>query len=229
LPAPEFERLRPDLISVPATERQVFHRLGERLEYVYFPNSGVASIITVLTDGRMVETATVGWEGMIGFEALLSGNPVSQGEALLQVAGTTLEKLSVKELRSELSRHGALDELLGRYATAMVRQMMQSTACNALHQVEQRCARWLLMTHDRVDSKSFKLSHEFLSMMLGVTRPSVSIVAGKLQAEGLIAYGHGVVRIVDRAGLEATTCECYELIRQGFDSVSSPRPDPPPQ
>jgi len=127
--------------------------------------------------------------------------------------------LSVEQFREELARHGAFHELMGRYTQVVISQMMQSTACNALHQVQQRCARWLLTTHDRMHEQDFHLSHEFLAVMLGVQRPTVSIVAGTLQDAGLIRYTHGRVRVLDRKGLERAACECYSIIRGHFDRM----------
>jgi CRP-like cAMP-binding protein len=112
-----------------------------------------------------------------------------------------------------------LHDILGRYTQVVIAQMMQTTACNALHQVQQRCARWLLMTHDRMHEQNFTLSHEFLAVMLGVQRPTVSVVAGTLQAAGLIRYTHGRVKVQDRRGLEAAACECYPIIRAHFDRL----------
>ena len=220
LPDADYARLQAEISLVPTAERQVFYGLGQAIDYVYFPNGGVASVTTVLDDGRMVESATVGWEGMVGIEAYLSATPISQGEVLIQVPDGNAARVTVKAFRAELAHNGALAQLIGLYSTALLRQMMQSAACNALHQVEQRCARWLLMTDDRVPGPTFKLSHEFLSVMLGVTRPSVTLVAGKLQAEGLISYTRGVVQVLDRTGLEAASCECYGLIREAYDTLT---------
>jgi len=219
LPADDFRRLLPHLKTVPIRAKQIIHKAGEPLQAVYFPNGGVASITTVLSDGTMVEAATVGDEGMLGMEAFLCANAVAPGETLMQVPDTNAEMLSVEQFREELARHGAFHELMGRYTQVVISQMMQSTACNALHQVQQRCARWLLTTHDRMHEQDFHLSHEFLAVMLGVQRPTVSIVAGTLQDAGLIRYTHGRVRVLDRKGLERAACECYSIIRGHFDRM----------
>ena len=156
---------------------------------------------------------------MLGIEAFLSADAVAPGEAFMQVPDTNAEMLSVKEFRREVQEHGALHDLMGRYTQVVIAQMMQSTACNALHRVQQRCARWLLMTHDRMHEQDFHLSHEFLAVMLGVQRPTVSVVAGTLQEAGLIPYTHGRVTVRDRQGLEAASCECYPIIRAHFDRL----------
>jgi CRP-like cAMP-binding protein len=217
LPAADYERLRPHLQTIDTPTRHVFHKHREPVEHVYFPNGGVASVTAVLSDGTMVETATVGLEGMVGIEAFFGKNPLAPGEAMMQVPDTNAEKLSVTVFRAELARQDALFDLMGRYAQTTVAQMMQSSACNARHQIHERCARWLLMTHDRVARDGFELSHEFLAMMLGVRRQSVTVVAGTLQSAGLITYKHGHISVLDRTGLEAASCECYALIRQQYD------------
>ena len=219
LPEADFQRLLPDLTTIPTAAKQVFHHYGKTVEYVYFPNGGVASITAVLADGMMVETATVGLEGMLGIEAFFGKDAIAPGETMMQVPDTDAERLSVGALRRELARQGALSELLGRYAQATVAHMMQSTACNARHHIQERCARWLLTTHDRVGRDDFQLSHEFLAIMLGVRRQSVTVVAGILQSAGLITYKHGRVTVLDRKGLEAASCECYALIRRNFDAL----------
>jgi CRP-like cAMP-binding protein len=219
LPADDFGRLLPFLKTVPIRIKQVLHKNGEPLRAVYFLNGGVASITTALMDGTTVEAATVGNEGMVGIEAFLSVDAIAPGETLIQVPDTSAEMLSVEDFRRELAERGALHDLMGRYTQTVIAQMMQSTACNALHQVPQRCARWLLMTHDRMHEQDFTLSHEFLAVMLGVQRPTVSVVAGTLQEAGLIRYIHGRVTVRDRKGLEAASCECYPVIRAHFDRL----------
>jgi CRP-like cAMP-binding protein len=219
LPAETFRTLSPLLTTVPMPLKHVLHRSGERLRYVYFLNSGVASITTGLSDGRMVEAATVGDEGMLGVEAFLGDHAIAYGKTLMQVAGTNATAMPVDDFRRELARRGPLHELMGRYTQVLIAQMMQSAACNAIHDVHQRCARWLLMTHDRMHEQDFRLSHEFLAVMLGVHRPTVSVVAAALQHAGLIRYRYSQVTVVDRGGLEAASCECYPLIRAQFNRL----------
>jgi CRP-like cAMP-binding protein len=201
LPAADFNRLRPLLKTVPIRVKQVLYKPGEPFRAVYFLNGGVASITTALSDGTMVEAATVGDEGMLGFEAFLSADAHSPGQTLIQVPDTNAEIMGIEDFRREVAEKGAFRELIGRYTQVVIAQMMQSTACNALHQVPQRAARWLLMTHDRMHEEDFHLSHEFLAVMLGVQRPTVSIVAATLQRAGLIRYMHGRVTVKNRKGL----------------------------
>jgi CRP-like cAMP-binding protein len=185
----------------------------------------VFSITTVLPDGTMVEAATVGAEGMLGIEAFLTPNAIAPGSTLLQVTAAKdseagAVQLHVEKFRDVCAERGPLYDATGRYAQSVIAQMMQSTACNALHPVQERCARWLLMTHDRMRQQDFHLSHEFLAVMLGVQRPTVSVVAGALQANGLISYTHGHVRVLDRTGLEAASCMCYAIIRGYFNAMN---------
>jgi CRP-like cAMP-binding protein len=220
LPEADFQRLLPDLRTIPTAAKQVFHKHGELVEHVYFPNGGLASITAVLGDGSLVETSTVGVEGMVGLEAFFGKDSVAAGASMMQVPDTNAEQLSVVAFRRELARQGALSDLMGRYAQAAVAYMMQSTACNARHQIQERCCRWLLSAQDRVGRDDFQLSHEFLAVMLGVRRQSVTVVAGTLQAAGLITYKHGHMTIRDRKGLERASCECYELVRRRFEALS---------
>ena len=226
LPADNFRRLSPFLETVPIRLKQVLHKSGEPVRRVYFLNGGVASITTALADGTTVEAATVGDEGMLGVEAFLSANAIAPGETLIQVPDTDAETMNVEDFRREIERQAAFRELIGRYTQVVIAQMMQSTACNALHHVQQRCARWLLMTHDRMHEQDFALSHEFLAVMLGVQRPTVSVVAATLQHAGLIRYTHGRVTVTNRKGLEAASCECYPIIRAHFDSLRTDAPPP---
>jgi len=219
LPEEDFRRLRPVLKTIPTRARQVLHRRGEPMNHVYFPNGGVASVTAVLSDGTMVETATIGDEGMVGIEALFSEGALAPGETMIQVPDTSAEMMTVEAFRTESVRGGALSDLMGRYAQIVIAQMMQSAACNARHQVQERCCRWLLMTHDRMHQQDFQLSHEFLAVMLGVRRQTVTVVAGVLQTAGLIRYTHGRVTVLNRKGLERASCECYGVIRGHFDRL----------
>jgi CRP-like cAMP-binding protein len=217
----EFNRLRPHLITIPIHARQILHLKGKAIEAVYFPNGGVASITALMLDGRMVEVATVGDEGMVGIEAFCGADAVALGDSMIQVPGTSADMMGVADFRRLIAAPGQFGVLVGRYAQVVIAQMMQSAACNALHHVQQRCARWLLTTHDRMNEQDFNLSHEFLAVMLGVARPTVSLVAGTLQDAGLIRYTRGRVTVLSRAGLKAESCECYAIVRAQFDRLSA--------
>jgi CRP-like cAMP-binding protein len=218
LPDDDFARLQPQLQTIPVKLKYVFHASGAPLREVFFPNGGVASITTVMHDGRVVETATVGKEGMVGMEAFW-GAERTTGQTMMQVSDTSAERLSVSAFKAELDRRGALYNAVQRYSQALMVLMMHSTACMALHQIQERCCRWLLMTHDRVSADQFQLSHEFLAMMLGATRPTVTVVVGTLQKAGLITSRHGRFTVLDRPGLEDASCECYAAVQHHFDRL----------
>ena len=218
LPPADFERLRPHLKTIPLKVKQVLHPINEPIREVYFLNGGVASMTTVMKNGSMVEIATVGDEGLVGINALFGGAMLS-GETMLQVPDTNAEVMSVEAFKRELARGGPFPDCVHRYSQGLLMLMMQSTGCMALHTVQERCCRWLLMTHDRIRQDEFHLSHEFLAMMLGSTRPTVTLVAGALQKAGLIKYTHGRITILDRKSLEKTSCECYGTVKGHFDRL----------
>jgi len=219
LPDEDFRYLRPHLTTVPVHARQVFYKAGERLRHVYFLNGGLCSLTAVLSSGARVEAVTIGNVGFVGIEAFLSDEAVSMSEAIMQVPDTDAERLSVEAFRRAVAERPALHAAAGRYLQFLIGQMIQTMGCNVRHGVRERCVRWLLMAHDRMHRKDFVLSHEFLAEMLGVSRSTVSEVAGKLQAAGFIRYSHGRVTVVDRKGLEAASCECYAVIRAHFDRL----------
>ena len=223
LPIAELTRLQPHLRTVPLARKQVLLKRGEPISHVYFPNGGMCSVTALMNDGEAVEVATVGDEGMLGISAILGGTAMP-GETMVQVAAAnphhmTAERIPITAFRNELERRGALHDRVSRYSLGAIALLMQSTACVALHTVPQRCCRWLLMTHDRIRHDQFHLSQEFLAMMLGSARPTVTLVARALQREGLIRYTHARVTIVDRKGLEAASCECYSTIKAEFDRL----------
>jgi CRP-like cAMP-binding protein len=195
---------------VPLTPRTVLAEAGSSLRYAYFPHVGVICLMAALSKGA-VETATVGPEGFVGFEVLLGSTTASQ-KGLVQVAGVA-SRVPI-EVLAELARDSApLRDLLLGYVRYFMIQVLQSVACNGLHSVRQRCARWLLMAHDRAGADGFHLTQEFLGELLGIQRPSVTIVARTLQTAGLIRYSRGRIMITDRAGLEEAACECYGMVR----------------
>ncbi|MDP9238522.1 MAG: Crp/Fnr family transcriptional regulator [Chloroflexota bacterium] len=213
----EYERILPDLRAVPLKFRISLHEPGDKMPYVYFPNTGVISALTVLEDGTAVEIATIGNEGMTDLSVFL-GLEESDSRLLIQVPGVAMRMESAR-FREHVKQIPSLRALLGYYAVALFALVAQSAACNRMHPMVERCARWLLMTHDRVDAAQFPMTHDFLSEMLGVRRPSVSVAAKALQDAGLISYHRGKVTVRDRFGLEAASCECYRLIRERFDRL----------
>jgi CRP-like cAMP-binding protein len=219
LPPNDYQRLAPTLDVVPLKLKEFLHKPGEPIAHVYFPGGGFVSMVTVLKDGSMVEVATIGREGMLGVSAVLNGDP-SPAAAMVQAETDTCYKMAVGDFRDEMERRGPLHDLMTRYAQALSGFIMQSTACNAVHSVEHRLARWLLMAHDRVGKSEFPLTQEFVAMMLGASRPTVTIVAGTLQKAGLITYHRGRLTIVDREKLEAASCECYRAATDLLKNVT---------
>lgn len=220
LPEREFDRLRPRLEETALGLKQVLYEADRPIEHVYFPRTGVISLVIDMADGLTVEVGTVGNEGMVGTPVFL-GAEKSPTKAFSQVPGDCL-RMRAEDFREEIGNGGPLPDLIRRYTQAMVNQISQSVACNHLHSVQERMCRWLLMTHDRVESDEFPLTQEFLAQMLGVRRPSVTVVAGILQQAGLIRYHRGRITVLDRAGLEAASCECYRVVRQEYDRLLGP-------
>jgi len=220
LPDADLERLLPALDVVPLALKEVLHKPGAPIDYVYFPGGGFCSIVTVLKSGNMVEVATVGREGAVGVAAILAGNFMSSA-TIVQGAAEVCYRMSAQSYRRHLDERGAFYQLITRFQQAFVGSIMQSTACNAVHKVEQRLARWLLMAHDRMGTDDFPLTQEFAAMMLGATRPTVTVVAGILQKAGLITYHRGRVIIVDRVRLESAACECYAATPRPLHAVIS--------
>ena len=179
--------------------------MDDTLDTVLFPESGMVSLVATLDDGEHIEVGIAGREGLVGLP-LVFGDDRSLVEARVQMEGTTL-RIGAAALRDEMEQSDALRTLLLRYALAFHAQITLSAACNARHAIEQRLARWLLIAHDRVEGNDFPMTHEFISMMLGVRRPGVTIAAGILQKAGLIHYARGRMAVTDRPGLEATSCE----------------------
>lgn len=218
LPKTEYEELLPRLELMRFPMGRIVHESGQEMSHIYFPNHGVLSMLTVLANGDLVEIATVGNEGMADLAVFL-GLKVSTSRLLVQIPGDTL-RMERGDFVELVSRLDGLRIALGEYMVAMFTLVSQSAACNRLHPLEERAARWLLMTHDRVDANSFPITHDFLASMLGVRRPSVTVAAGILQRAGFIQYSRGRMTILDRAGLEASACECYAIVREKFDGMS---------
>ena len=217
LPTEELERLQPHLETVTLEVKDFIYERDVPIEYVYFPIDCVTSTIATMKDGRSVEVVTIGNEGMDGLPVFL-GAQTAPLASLCQVRGEAA-RMTADALRSEVRPSDRLHDFLRRFTEATLVFAAQSSACNRLHSVEKRCSRWILHTHDRVGRDDFYLTQEFLSQMLGVRRASVSEVASALQGEGLISYSRGRLRILDRSGLEAVTCECHSVITSEFDRL----------
>lgn len=218
LPLADLALLTPDLKEVHLAQGIVLQEQGDRIDDVYFPNEGIVSLLAVMQQGEAIETATIGREGAVGSLAGL-GPRRSHTRAVVQVAGTA-SKISAARFCKAAAHSAAIRDSIVRYGEMLLIQVQQTAACNALHDVEERLSRWLLQARDRVDGNTIRLTHEFLSQMLGVRRPTVTVVARMLQDAGLIRYHRGHIEIVDRRGLEARACECYAVIRQQIDKVT---------
>jgi CRP-like cAMP-binding protein len=217
IPSKELDQLLPHLQEIELPYRKVLSEVNGKIEFAYFVTEGVVSMVNQPDNGDIVEFATVGNEGMAGFPILL-GTSSMPSRVLVQVAGSAL-RIGASDLLECLSRTPVLSRLLMRYVMAVLNQIAQSTSCNRLHQVQERCARWLLHTHDRVRGNSFALTHEFLGQMLGVHRPTVTVAARMLQQAGLISYTRGMIEVIDRPGLEAASCNCYRLIVDQYEHL----------
>jgi CRP-like cAMP-binding protein len=217
LPAEDLARLWPQLEPTDVKLRQVLHAPDEPITAVFFPEAGMVSMLTVLTDGRAAEVGVVGSEGMVGVPLLLGGDS-SAVEAMCQAAGPML-RLRADLFQRALEESAALRGLLLRYTLAFQQQVSQTAACNGNHTLHQRLARWLLLAHDRAESDEFVMTQEFMALMLCVHRPSVTQTAQSLQEVGIIRYGKGRVTILDRAGLEAAACECHGAVRRQFEKL----------
>ncbi len=216
----DFILLAADLIVVDLVQGEGVFSAGKAASHVYFPHEGVISLVAMDAGGEAVEVATVGREGMTGIAVAL-GSETMTNDAMVQVSGRA-SRLEAGAFAKALTASPALKQVILRYVLAVLTQISQNAACNQLHAINTRCARWLLTTHDRVSGDSFVLTQEYLAMMLGVTRPSVSAAAASLQAAGLIRYSRGLITVVDRAGLEAAACECYRIIEDEFARLRAP-------
>ena len=217
LPPPEYQRLLPELESVSLAAQDVLYEPGAPVAHVYFPVNCVVSLLTVMANGAAAEAATVGREGMIGLP-VFPGSDSAFSRALCQVPGDAL-RLPVPAFRAALARGGALSWVVQRYVQVLFHQVMQTAACNRLHRVEQRGARWLLQIHDAVGADQFALTQESLALMLSVQRPTVTLVAGMLRQAGAIDYSRGRVTVVGRAALEVVACDCYRVMQAQFAPV----------
>ena len=215
LPRAEYDRILPYVRMNAVTTGDILQAHRVRIKDVYFPNGGVYSVTNEMGDGGLVEVATVGREGMLGI-GVFFGDRAGIGRTFQQVANGPLPSMAAARFVKETARDGPFRDVVSVYAQANLLQIMQCTACNALHNVTQRCCRWLLQTRDRVDEDTFSLKQKFLAVMLGVHRPTVTVVLRGLQREGLIASRYGRIRILQRKRLEAASCECYGVIRAHF-------------
>jgi len=218
----QLDRLHPDLEPVHLQVKAILHERGSRLEHAYFPQSGMVSFVIPLKDGDAVEVGTVGSEGMVGI-GLLVGAERGLHEAMVQIEGEAL-RISAAKLAAAVEEDPLLRLHLGRYLECFRFQVAQTAACNAAHSLEQRLARWLLLTRHRAGSDQLPLTHEFLAFMLAVRRAGVTVATGTLQQAGFIRNRRGIVTILDTEGLEEASCECYRLIREQEEALLADLP-----
>jgi CRP-like cAMP-binding protein len=214
IPPAVFDRLRPHLTAEALSLNQTLQARGKPVKSVFFPTSGMISIVAMMRDGATVEVGMVGREGMLGVQAVLDDD-ISINEAMVLIPGNPL-RLPADVLRREAQASPELRSVLLRYVQAVLNAATQSAACNRAHLLEQRLARWLLTARDRAGADRLPLTHEFIAMMLGVRRAGVTVAAQSLQTAGLIQYAHGRITIVDREGLEIAACECYEVTKREY-------------
>lgn len=214
LPREEYQRLTSHLELVRLTPGKILYNVGDTVRHAYFPEGGMISLLSTTESGRTVEVGMIGNEGMTGIPIILRSSVVPY-QVMVQIAGNA-RRIKGDVLREELNRGGLLQDLLLRYTHTLLTQIAQSAACNRFHTVEERLCRWLLVTRDRVQTDTLYLTQEFLSHMLGVPRSSVTTSAAALQEQGLIRYRRGKIIILNRPSIEAASCECYRLVREGI-------------
>ena len=217
LPPGDYERLAPFLEPVPMSLGDVLYEPGMRMRYVYFPTTSIVSLLYVMEDGASAEIAIVGNEGILGI-SLFMGGETTPSRAVVQGAGFGF-RLKAQLLKDEFARFGPMLRLLLRYTQALITQMSQTAACNRHHSVDQQLCRWLLLSLDRLATNELVMTQELIANMLGVRREGVTEAAGRLQGAGLIRYRRGRISVLDRPGLEARACECYQVVKKEFDRL----------
>jgi len=217
LPREDYGRLLPHLSPVSFTLGEVVYESGARMEHIYFPTTAIVSLLYLMEDGSSAEMGIAGREGLVGV-ALFMGGGTMPNRAVVQSAGKAV-RLRAGVLQEEFARGGAFQRLLLRYTQALLTQMSQTAVCNRLHAIEQQLCRWLLLSHDRLESDELVMTQELIANMLGVRREGVTAAAGRLQERGLISYARGRILILDRPGLEAAVCECYKVVKDEYDRL----------
>jgi CRP-like cAMP-binding protein len=224
LPATDYERLRPHLKLISLPLGNVLYESGSRLRHVYFPTTCIVSLLYMLADGASAEIAVVGNEGITGV-ALFMGGETTPSRSVVQSAGYAFQ-LPGAALKEEFNRAGAAQHILLRYTQALITQMAQTAVCNRHHSLDQQLCRWLLLSLDRLASNKLVMTQELIANMLGVRREGVTEAAGNLQKAGLIKYSRGRITVINRAGLETRTCECYAVVKRESDRLLPNSPEP---
>lgn len=218
LPRETYEGIAPHLERMTLKNGVVLHKPGEDIHDLYFPLDCLISITVTMRDGRIVETGVVGSHEMVGINAFMGGRETTQTEYIVQIAGDAM-RIDSAPLLEAFDRDKRVRDIFLKLTQAIIAQISQTAACNSLHVLEKRYARWLLEVHDRTQSDEVRLTHEFMSEMLGVRRAGITELANKFERDGLIGQGYGWTRIVNRAGLEAASCECYSVLREEYERL----------
>jgi CRP-like cAMP-binding protein len=217
LPREEYQRILPGLQEVSFSLGQVVYEFGGHLDYVYFPTTAIVSLLYTMENGSSAEMGLTGNDGVVGI-ALFMGGGTMPNRAVVQSAGGAL-RMKASLLQDEFARGGKFQHLLLRYTQALITQISQTAVCNRLHAVDQQLCRWLLLSHDRVAADELIMTQELIADMLGVRREGVTVAAGRLQDAGAISYVRGHIKILNRAKLEETVCECYQVVRNEFERL----------
>ncbi|MCX2863270.1 Crp/Fnr family transcriptional regulator [Paucibacter sp. PLA-PC-4] len=217
LPEAEWQRLQPLLEAVELPLGAVVYESGGTLSHVYFPTTAIVSLLYVLEDGASAEIAVVGYEGLVGISLFMGGGS-TPSRAVVQSAGQGF-RLHSHHMKDEFNRAGPVMHLLLRYTQALITQMAQTAVCNRHHSLDQQLCRWLMLSLDRLDGNELVMTQELIANMLGVRREGVTEGALKLQKAGLIRYARGRISVLDRAGLESRTCECYAVVKAEYDRL----------
>lgn len=217
LPQEEYERLLPHLEHVSFGLGEVVYESGGQMGHIYFPTTAIISLLYMMENGSSAEMGVAGNEGLVGIALFMGGNTVPN-RAVVQSAGEAF-RMKAQMLQEEFARGGMFQRLLLRYTQALMTQMSQTAVCNRLHTVEQQLCRWLLLSRDRLNSDELVMTQELIANMLGVRREGVTVAARRLQEQGLISYVRGRITLHDRSGLEATVCECYQVVKDEYDRL----------
>jgi CRP-like cAMP-binding protein len=212
-----YRRVLPDLEQVSLPLGEVLYEPGRQQTYVYFPTTALVSLLQIMENGQSAEMAVTGYEGVVGISLFMGADSMTC-RAVIQGGGRAL-RMKARTMQAEFERGGSFQKVLLRYTMSLITQMSQTAVCNRLHSLEQQLCRWLLLSHDRLQTNNLIMTHEMISTMLGVRREGVSLAAGRLQKAGIINYARGQITIIDRARLETQVCECYKIVKTESDRL----------
>jgi CRP-like cAMP-binding protein len=213
----DFERVKSKMESVSFKLGEVLYESGEKMDYVYFPTTAIISLLYIMENGATAEIGVVGNDGILGV-SLFMGGETTTSRAVIQSAGKAV-RMKVKDMKAEFALGGRFQELLLRYTQALMTQISQTAVCNRLHSIEQQLCRWLLLSHDRLESDKLVMTHDLISNMLGVRREGITLAAQKLATRKLIINSRGTMTVIDRQGLESAVCECYKVVNEEYNRL----------